>query len=178
MNFPQEISTERLLLRPPQESDALAVFERYAQDERVCKYLTWRPHQLLDETREYLQRVVREHSDGAGVGYMIFARESGLLLGSIRGTITGHRVQFGYCIASDSWGHGFATEASRAFVEAVMREPEIWRIEACCDLENRASARVLTKSGLAVEGTLRRYMFLPNRSDVPRDVELYARVRE
>ena len=46
-----------------------------------------------------------------------------------------------------------------------MNEPAIWRVQAFCDVENRASARVLEKAGLTLEGTLRRYMVLPNLGD-------------
>ena len=69
-------------------------------------------------------------------------------------------------------------KAAAAFVDAVMAQPMIWRIQAFCDVENVASARVLQKIGLTFEGTLRRYMVLPNLGDVPRDVRCYARVRD
>jgi RimJ/RimL family protein N-acetyltransferase len=58
-----------------------------------------------------------------------------------------------------------------------MTDPATWRIQAFCDIENRASARVLEKIGLTFEGTLHRYMILPNLGDAPRDVHCYARVR-
>jgi [ribosomal protein S5]-alanine N-acetyltransferase len=60
----------------------------------------------------------------------------------------------------------------------VLDRPDIWRLQAFCDLENRASARVLEKAGLTLEGILRRYMVFPNLGDVPRDVYCYAKVRE
>ena len=59
-----------------------------------------------------------------------------------------------------------------------MNEPAVWRVQAFCDVENRASARVLEKAGLTFEATLKRYMMMPNRSDVPRDMLLFAKVRE
>jgi RimJ/RimL family protein N-acetyltransferase len=110
-------------------------------------------------------------------GYLVFARDSGRLLGSVGGAAQGTRVQFGYCLARDAWGQGYATEAAGAFVEAVMSQPAIWRIQAFCDVENTASARVLEKIGLVFEGTLRRYMALPNLGDVPRDMHCYAKVK-
>ena len=103
---------------------------------------------------------------------------SGELLGSIGGAIQSHRVQFGYCLASDAWGHGYATEAARAFVAEITADPTIWRIQAYCDVENVASARVLEKAGLTLEGTLRRHLVLPNLGNEPRDVLCYAKVRE
>ena len=56
--------------------------------------------------------------------------------------------------------------------------PDLWRIQAYCDTENNASARVLEKAGLKLEGTLRRYLVLPNLGTDPRDVFMYAKVRE
>ena len=179
MKLPASLSTDRLLLRPPVMADALQIFERYAQDPAVSRYMSWRPHRTLDDTVAYLERLLAME-EKKSYGYLIFEKATGRLLGSVGGGVTetqNGRVQFGYCLARDSWGRGFATEASRAFVENVMQDQAIWRIQAFCDVENRASARVLEKSGLTLEGTLRLYMILPNLGDRPRDVHCYAKVR-
>jgi RimJ/RimL family protein N-acetyltransferase len=178
MAFPAELFTARLRLRPPAGSDAAAVFRRYAHDPQVTRYLSWTPHRSIEETAEYLQRRARENAAGACAGYLIYARENGVLLGAVGGQIQGHFIQFGYCLARDAWGRGIATEAARVFVEAAIAQPPIWRVQAFCDVDNRASARVLEKSGLALEGTLRRYMVMPNLGDEPRDMLCYAKVRE
>lgn len=86
-------------------------------------------------------------------------------------------MQFGYCLARDAWGRGYATEAAKAFVETVFANPAIYRIQAFCDIENTASARVLEKIGLSHEGTLRRYMVLPNMGEAPRDMHCYAKIK-
>jgi RimJ/RimL family protein N-acetyltransferase len=46
-----------------------------------------------------------------------------------------------------------------------------------CDVDNIASARVMEKAGLTLEGRLRRWLVHPNISDEPRDCLGYARVR-
>ena len=38
------IETERLLLRPPMQEDAESIFERYASDAEVTRYLGWPRH--------------------------------------------------------------------------------------------------------------------------------------
>jgi RimJ/RimL family protein N-acetyltransferase len=140
--------------------------------------MSWTPHRSVDETREYLARCVSENAHGQTASYLIFSRKNGELLGSVGGRIQGTLIQFGYCLAQDAWGRGYATEAARAFVAAALNEPGIWRVQAYCDLENRASARVLEKAGLQLEGVLRRYIVLPNLGEVPRDVFLFASVRD
>ena len=52
-----------------------------------------------------------------------------------------------------------------------------WRIGAVCDVENRASARVMEKAGLEREGILRRWIIHPNVGFEPRDCFSYAMVR-
>jgi len=177
MSRPTELLTSRLRLRPPTEADAEKIFARYGQDAEVCRYMSWAPHRSLDDTLSFLRRIVRDNAERSSMGFLIFARDSGNLLGSVGGAIDGHRMQFGYCLARDAWGQGFATEAARAFAEAAMQIPALWRLQAYCDVENRASARVLEKCGLVFEGMLRRYLVLPNLGDVPRDVLCYAKVR-
>ena len=177
MVLPAETFTERLLLRPPAESDAAAIFARYAQDRDVCRYLSWAPHRTIDDTIEFVRRITADNAAGRSIGYLIFAREGGELLGSIGGAFEEHRIQFGYCLASDAWGRGFATEAGNAFIRALSESTAIQRVQAYCDVENNKSARVLQKLGLQLEGTLRQYLVLPNLGPTPRDVLLYATTR-
>jgi [ribosomal protein S5]-alanine N-acetyltransferase len=178
MNLPEEILTERLRLRPPTEGDAEAMFARYAHDPMVCRYLSWTPHQSVNDTVKYLRQSEIEHTCSPVDRYLIWSRDSSQLLGSVGGAVQDTRVQFGYCLARDAWGHGYATEAARAYVDAVMNDPSIWRIQAYCDTENLASAHVLEKIGLAYEGTLRRFLVMPNLGGDPRDMLIYAKVRE
>jgi [ribosomal protein S5]-alanine N-acetyltransferase len=178
VSFPNELTTERLYLRPPTESDAQRMFARYSQDPQVSRYMSWTPHRSLDDTREYLGRIMSENDQGTSAGYLIFSRDGGELMGSVGGRIQGPLITFGYCLARDAWGRGFATEAARAFVAEAILQPLVWRVQAFCDVENRASARVLEKAGLSLEGTLRRYMVMPNLDNTPRDMRCYAKVRE
>jgi RimJ/RimL family protein N-acetyltransferase len=174
MNMTEELLTDRLRLRPPAIHDAERIFVRYGQDADVCRYMSWVPHRSVADARAFLARI----GDEQRVVRLIFCRASGELLGSVGGLPNGHRLEFGYCLAKDAWGRGIATEAARAFVAAAMQDTSIWRIQAFCDVENRASARVLDKVGLRLEGVLRRYMIMPNLGDVPRDMLCYAKIRD
>jgi ribosomal-protein-alanine N-acetyltransferase len=178
MERPNEIRTERLLLRPPTEADALGIFERYGQDADVARYMAWKPHRSVDDTLTFLHRTVADNAAGRSCAYLIFARDADRLLGSIGGAIEEHRMQFGYLLARDVWGKGFATEAATQFVTTMLSEARVSRVQAFCDLKNQASARVLEKAGLSLEGTLRRYFVFPNLGAEPRDVFLYAKVQE
>jgi RimJ/RimL family protein N-acetyltransferase len=68
-------------------------------------------------------------------------------------------------------------EVLTAAAQWAMQQDAIWRIGAICDVENRASARVVEKAGLQREGILRRWIIHPNVSAEPRDCFSYAMVR-
>jgi RimJ/RimL family protein N-acetyltransferase len=140
--------------------------------------MSWTPHRTIDDTIDFLSRIVSDNANGRSFGFLVFSRQTGQLLGSVGGAKVDHRMQFGYCLARDAWGQGYATEAASAFVTAALQIPAVCRVQAYCDLENIASAHVLEKIGLEREGTLRRFMVLPNLGDVPRDVYRYAKICE
>lgn len=49
--LPDTFETARLLLRPVTVVDVDAIFDSYAQDEYVARYLIWRPHRSRSETQ-------------------------------------------------------------------------------------------------------------------------------
>jgi [ribosomal protein S5]-alanine N-acetyltransferase len=171
------IQTERLELHPPCESDAAEIFARYAADSRVTKYLSWPPHQSIEDTLAYLRTTAQAMADRKLETWLIRLRSSGQLLGSIGYGRNGHRSDLGYCLARDAWGQGYATEATCAVSATCLAEPAIWRLQAICELQNIASARVLEKNGFALEGTLRRCVIFPNLGSEPRDVLCFSKVR-
>ena len=48
------IQTERLVLRRFTREDANDMFNNWANDERVTKYLRWMPHQSVDITKDII----------------------------------------------------------------------------------------------------------------------------
>jgi RimJ/RimL family protein N-acetyltransferase len=178
MMFPEQITTERLLLRWPVEADAPEIFARYAQDPEVTRYLTWRPHTSLQETLEFQRKSAADRAEGKVCSWLIRLRERHEVLGMIGLGIEKHVASLGYCLARDAWGRGYATEAAQAVVALARENESLWRIQASCHVDNTASGRVLEKAGLVFEGTLRRQSMLPNLSDAPSDVRRYATVRD
>jgi RimJ/RimL family protein N-acetyltransferase len=177
MKPPETFESPRLLLRLPVMSDAEAIFQGYAQDAEVTKYLSWRPHESIDTTREFLHRCIRCWKDGPAFPWVIIRKEDGALLGMIELRMQDFRADFGYGIARQYWGSGYATEAATAIVHWAIEQENIYRVWAVCDVENLASARVLEKAGLQKEGVLRRYILHSNISQEPRDCYCYSLVK-
>jgi RimJ/RimL family protein N-acetyltransferase len=167
--------TSRLLLRPPLPEDARAMFERYASDSEVTRYLGWPRHTSVEDTKAFVGFSQSEWARSSTGPLLVFARDSGRLLGSSGLLLeTPYRAQTGYVFARDAWGHGYATEALGAMV-AMAAELTISRLYALCHTEHQASWHVLEKCGFTREGILHGHTVFPNLSTKPLDVFSYAR---
>ena len=96
----------------------------------------------------------------------------------IEARMQGTTVDIGYVLAKKYWGQDYMSEAARAIVDWALGLDEIYRVSAVCDIDNIGSARVMEKAGMQREGRLRRYMIHPHLSAEPRDVYMYAKVKE
>jgi len=150
MKAPLRIEANRLVLRKPSLADADAVFTRYASDPDVTKFMGWRRHESIEETRVFLAFSDAEWDRWPAGPYLIEAAD-GQLLGA-----TGLKFQTpttavaGYVLAQDAWGFGYATEALTAVVTVAM-DVGVHQLSATCHPENLASARVLEKCGFVRE---------------------------
>ena len=177
MNWPTRIDTARLVLRRPVLADAPAIFEGYAQDPDVVRYLMWRPHTSIRDTTEYLARCVAGNNAGDDLTWALTLKGDDRLIGMFALRPHGFKADLGYVLARLYWGRGLVTEAGRAIVDLAFSDPAVHRVWAVCDVDNKASARVLEKLGMTLEGVLRRWIVHPNVSEEPRDSLCYARVR-
>jgi RimJ/RimL family protein N-acetyltransferase len=174
---PTHIETARLTLRKPVAADTQLIYEAYARDPEVTRYVTWRPHRTVADGEEPAANRLAAWESGRHFSWVIALRDSGEVAGMISIRPDGWRVDLGYVLARKWWGRGLMTEAVRAVVDYLLSEPEVFRVWAVCDVENAASARVLEKAGMQREGILRRWAIHPNMGDEPRDCFCYATVK-
>jgi [ribosomal protein S5]-alanine N-acetyltransferase len=174
MKMPEQLETERLVLRKPRMDDARAIFEGWTQDREVTRYLTWRPHERIEQTQEFVQGCIRAWEGETRFPYVITLKGTGEVIGIIDPRIEGPKIGIGYGSARAYWGKGYVTEATRAIIHWAFQQPSIYRVYATTDVENIASRRVMEKVGMQYEGILRKYILHPNISDIPRDSYLYA----
>src|SRR6516225_8451195 len=154
-----------------------AIFDSYAQDEKVARYLIWRPHRSRSETQAYVNRCIATPSEVERT-YMLVSREDNVVRGAFAlRQRAPHRLDCGYVLARRWWRRGLMTEVLIEVTVWALRQPSVFRVGAVCDVENIGSARVLERSGFVREGLLRRWLLHPNISDEPRDCYSYARVR-
>ena len=177
LNPPQTRDTARLHLRRPRVDDAATIFATYATDPEVTRYLVWRPHKSVAETQTHVTRCAADWAAKREYVYAITVRgETDAPVGAIAVRGGGHTVSFGFVVARQHWGRGIATEALGDLLTWSLAQRGIWRASAFCDVDNLASARVMEKAGMTLEGINRRAVVHPNISPDPRDVRMYAMV--
>jgi RimJ/RimL family protein N-acetyltransferase len=177
MQPPEHIETDRLILRPPTLADAEAIFQRYAQDPEVTRYLTWRPHTSIAQTLEFLSGCVMAWQGDQRFPYVITLKGTDSAIGMIEIRLDGFKADVGYGMGRAYWGKGYMTEALRALITWALAQPRIYRVWAICDVENVASEHMLERVGMQREGLLRREIIHPNISAEPRDCYIYAVVK-
>jgi [ribosomal protein S5]-alanine N-acetyltransferase len=177
MQPPIMFTTRRLLLRQPQLDDALPIFTTYAQDPDVTRYLVWRPHTSVANTEAFLECCLRGWQHGTEYTYVITDAQSHHLFGMVSLRLSGFAASLGYVLARHAWGQAIMAEAIQPVIDWTLNLPAIFRVWAVCDVDNRASARVMEKVGMHQEGLMRRGVLHPNISSEPRDCWLYARVK-
>ena len=152
----QTIHTERLVLRRFRMEDAQAMFDNWASDEEVTKYLTWPPHETVDTTQMVLSDWVASYEKP---DFYLWAIEfEGQPIGSISVVELNADVEkahIGYCIGKNWWRRGIMSEALKAVMDHLFDEVGMNRVEACFDTRNPNSGRVMAKCGMKFEGTFR-----------------------
>jgi len=177
MNLPDTLQTATLCLREPRLSDAETIFDSYAQDPDVVRFLSWTPHESLLQTRQFLKHCLDETTLKSSKAWVIENKSSSELLGMIDLRWDEFSASFGYVIAKHHWGKGVTTQALSAIRDTAMHQPRLYRFWGICDVDNIASARVMEKAGLELEGRLNRYCVHPNVDTTPRDCYSYAKTR-
>ena len=175
--LPAEIATSRLRMRPPALADAEVIFDAYAQDPAVCRFMVWTPHPNVATTHEFLRHCADAWEAGVRRAYVITTLASDNAIGMLEARLQATTVDIGYVLAQSHWGQGYMPEAIQAFAAAALAAPGLFRVQASCDIDNIASQRALEKAGWRREGRLERLTVHPNLSHEPRACFLYAKVR-
>jgi [ribosomal protein S5]-alanine N-acetyltransferase len=162
----------QVTLRAPTLDDAELLFERTASDPEVSRYMSWRPHPDVDETR----RVIREiFNVGGETTWLIELRGGGPIGVCGWRRPQPHIIDIGYCLGRQWWRQGIMSEVMQLLLDKAQRDPSVYRVTAHCHVDNSSSARLLERSGLTLEGRLARYAVLPNISAEPQDCLVFGK---
>ena len=113
-------------------TDAALMFNAYAQDAAVTRFLAWWPHTDLAETRAVIDRFLATGDKGEEFCWLIFRNDTGDMIGSIAALAEENGFNLGFLLARSHWGHGYMPEAIGAVVDWALTQPWVSRISAAC----------------------------------------------
>lgn len=154
----QKIETKRLMLRPFQIEDAEDMFNNWASDPEVTRFLTWPPHSSVELTRTLLNHWISQYTDGGFFNWAIVWKETNSVIGNISVVKLNEETEaadLGYCMCRAFWGRGIMPEAMKAVIDYLFAAVGLNRIAACHDVNNPKSGRAMDKAGMKQEGVLR-----------------------
>lgn len=151
------LQTERLILRPWQESDAEALY-KYAQNHSIGPAAGWPPHTSIENSREIIKTVL-----SAPNTYAIVTKETEEAIGSIgimtlrsevySANMANDECEIGFWIGEPFWGQGLIPEAVNELLRHIFEDlgqTAVW----CGYFEgNTKSKRVQEKCGFTYSHT-------------------------
>ncbi len=154
----QTLETKRLILRRAELRDAKAMYDNWASDPEVTKYLTWPTHTSIDSAHNILSIWTAGYEEDNFYQWMIVPKKLGQPIGTISVVHSRDKIasaEIGYCIGRKWWHQGIMPEALQAVMDYLFDQVGMNRIEACHDVNNPNSGRVMAKCGMRLEGVHR-----------------------
>lgn len=156
---------KELTLRIPQSYDYAQWAELRAQSRN---FLTpWEPTWLRDELsrssyRRRLRHYQKDMREEIGYAFFLFRNSDDKLLGgmtlsNVRRGVT-QSCSLGYWVGEPFSGQGWMSAGTDTIIPFVFETLRLHRLEAACLPTNKASIRLLEKTGFKHEGLARRYL--------------------
>lgn len=179
LEIPEQLETERLLLRVPQVGDGAMVNEAIKSSYEFLSEWIWADH--IPEIEE-TEAGVRKHRANFflrdTLTFYMLDKVSGKFIGScslVRIDWQVRRFEFSYWINQSASGQGYMSEAVDRVTQFAFENLQANRIEIRCDTRNDASRKVAERCGYHLEAILINN-FIDLAGDLGHDC-IYAKVR-
>lgn len=154
-----EIETNRLVLRKFIPGDVQAMYNNWASDSEVTKYLMWPPHDSVTVSENVLKDWIKSYEkDNFYQWAIVFKDNISEPIGTIGVTNQDDVIgmaHIGYCIGGGYWNKGITSEALKSVMDYLFDKVGFNRIESRYDPRNSNSGTVMKKCGMKYEGTHR-----------------------
>jgi RimJ/RimL family protein N-acetyltransferase len=180
LNFPEQIESARLILRPPRPGDGAIIND--AVVESINELRPWMPWAAetptADSSEIWVRNAAAKFVTRAELHFALFLKESGQFVGNIGFHNIEWKVprfEIGYWVRTSLTGKGFISEAVVAITDFAFEKLNARRVEIRMDDRNSRSWRVAERLEFALEGILHQDEWDPAGN--LRDTRVYAKVR-
>jgi [ribosomal protein S5]-alanine N-acetyltransferase len=141
----KRLETNRLVLRGLELRD-LDDFHHYAKKPNIGPRAGWKPHESIEESLMILSRMIKDNEVWA-----ITLKEQNRIIGTIglhqRDQADDTVKEIGYVLDDIYWNQGIVTEAVKRIIAYAFAELGLKRVTCGHHPLNKASRRVIEKSG-------------------------------
>ncbi len=125
----------------------------------VTRYVTWEPHTSVQDTETFINQRIAEEYDFPRMAwtFVILTHHRRAAIGVC--SIKVHRRHphigtLGCILAPEVWSQGYGSETVNALIKFGFTKIDLHRIQATCDVDNKASRRLMERVGMKYEGRL------------------------
>lgn len=163
LDIPDQIETERLILRVPRPGDGPAIYDGVVETlDALRRWMPWaQPEPTVERYETYARTAAVAFVRRESVPLLMFRKSDGLYLGG--SGVTDRldwdvpRFEIGYWVRTSAEGQGYVTEATRAVTDFCFTNLKAERVEIRMEADNLRSAAVAERCGYVRELVLRRW---------------------
>lgn len=157
-----ELKGENIYFKPLDVKDTEEI-HCYASDEVVSRFIGWRLMKTLDETREYIEEMIKREAAETHLYASVVLSSTETIIGTamiFNFDWNAKHAEIGYVFHRDYWGKGYCSEAVKLMNQFSFENLQLHKLHARVVDANIGSIRVLEKSGYMLEGRLKDYLFI------------------
>ncbi|HNT03003.1 MAG TPA: GNAT family protein [Bacillota bacterium] len=154
-----------IYFKPLNIIDAEAIHS-YASDENVKRFIGWPLMKSLEETRSYIEDMLKRESAGTHLYASVALKSTREIIGTVmifNFDREANHAEIGYVFHSKHWGKGHGTESVALMCSFAFEILALHKIHARVVDANISSARILEKNGFLLEGRLKDHYFIDGR---------------
>ena len=156
--FEVDVYFERLSM------SGLEEMHRYSIDERLYEYFEFAPFETIQETKAYLEKLLKrmsnENGDRSSMYWFVRRKTDGYLIGTAGLTNLNwarSSIEWGYGIDPERWGQGYIMQIQEILKQYIFEVLQLNRLHGMTMAENGRTISSVLLSGMQHEGTLRQF---------------------
>ncbi|MEG0772050.1 GNAT family N-acetyltransferase [Clostridium sp.] len=138
----------------------------YTSDKECKRFIGWRLMQNPDETREFIEELVRRESAGTHLYASVVLKSNDKVIGTVmlfNFDKEANQAEVGYVFNRGYWGKGYGTESIALVSKFGFESLKLHKLHASVVGANIGSARLLEKNGYELEGRLKDHFFIEDK---------------
>jgi RimJ/RimL family protein N-acetyltransferase len=163
LEFPDQIETERLIIRAPRPGDGAAINAAVCESiHELRPWMSWaQTMPEVSDTEAHVRGAAARFIEREELGLSLWLKRDGQYVGGSglhRIDWSVPRMEIGYWCRTGQAGQGYITEAVIGITRFAFEHLYVQRLEIRCDARNTRSAAVAERAGYVLEARLHRHM--------------------